>query len=53
LEERKKVARDDNNEEALANICKILQCEHQQDFWLRLNYVTSKKKYMQCYEYSG
>ena len=33
LEERKKVARNDDNKEALANICKIIQRKHQQEFW--------------------
>ncbi len=33
LEDRKKVEHDNNDEEALANICKIIQHEHQQDFW--------------------
>jgi hypothetical protein len=44
LEEWKKVAHDNDDEEALANICKIIQRKHQQDFWRRLNYVTGKKK---------
>ncbi len=44
LEERKRVACKDEDEEAFANISTIIQREHQQDFWRRLNYVTGKKK---------
>ncbi len=44
LEERKRAAQDNNDKEAFANISTIIQREHQQDFWRRLNYVTGKKK---------
>ncbi len=44
LDEWKKVAHNKDDKEALANICKIIQRKHQQDFWQRLNYITGKKK---------
>jgi len=43
LEERKKVAKDNGDEEAFASISAIIQREHQRDFWRRLNFVTKKK----------
>jgi hypothetical protein len=44
LEERKRAAQDNDDKEAFANISAIIQREHQQDFWRRLNYITRKKK---------
>jgi hypothetical protein len=43
LEERKRVAKDNGNKEAFTSISAIIQREHQQDFWRRLNCVTGKK----------
>ncbi len=43
LEEKKRVAKDNGNEEAFASISTIIQWEHQGDFWRRLNFVTEKK----------
>jgi hypothetical protein len=43
LEERKRVAKDNGNEEAFASIRAIIQREHQRDFWRWLNFVTEKK----------
>ena len=43
LEERRKVAQDNDDEEAFASISAIIQREHQRDFWRRLNFVTGKK----------
>ena len=44
LEERKWAAKENNDDEAFASISTIIQREHQQDFWRRLNFVTGKKK---------
>ncbi len=44
MEERKRVAKDNGNEEAFASISAIIQREHQRDFWRQLNFVTRKKR---------
>ncbi len=44
LEERKRVAKDNGNEEAFASISAIIKQEHHRDFWRRLNFVTGKKR---------
>jgi hypothetical protein len=44
LEERKRAAKENNDEEAFASISAIIQREHQRDFWRRLNFVTGKKR---------
>jgi len=44
LEERKRVAKENKDEEAFARISAIIQREHQRDFWRRLNYVTGEKR---------
>ena len=44
LEERKRAAKENNDDEAFASISAIIQWEHQQDFWRQLNFVTGKKK---------
>jgi hypothetical protein len=44
LEERKRAAKENNGDEAIANISAIIQREYQRDFWRRLNFVTGKKK---------
>ena len=44
LEERKRVAKDNGDKKAFASISAIIQWEHQQDFWRRLNFVTGKKR---------
>jgi hypothetical protein len=44
LEERKRIAQGEEDEEAFNNICTIIQREHQRDFWQRLNFITGKKK---------
>jgi hypothetical protein len=44
LETRKRVAQEEEDEEALNKICAIIQQEQQRDFWRKLNYVTGKKR---------
>jgi hypothetical protein len=44
LEERKRVAKENDDKEAFASISAIIQREHQEDFWRRLNFVTGKKQ---------
>jgi hypothetical protein len=44
LEEQKRIAQGEEDEEAFNNICTIIQCKHQRNFWQRLNFVTGKKK---------
>jgi hypothetical protein len=44
LKKRKKIAQEQEDEEAFNKISAIIQREHQQDFWRKLNYVTGKKK---------
>jgi hypothetical protein len=42
--ENKKIAQEQEDEEEFNKISAIIQREHQQDFWGKLNYVTGKKK---------
>jgi hypothetical protein len=44
LENRKRIAQEQEDEEAFNKISAIIQQEHQQDFWHKLNYITGKKK---------
>ncbi len=44
METRKRVAQEEEDEEAFNKICAIIQCEQQHDFWRKLNYVTGKKR---------
>jgi hypothetical protein len=44
LENREKIAQEQDNEEAFNKISTIIQQEHQQDFWRKLNYLTGKKR---------
>jgi hypothetical protein len=44
LENQKKIAQEQEDEEAFNKISAIIQREHQWDFWHKLNYVTGKKK---------
>jgi hypothetical protein len=44
LKNRKKIAQEQDNEEAFNKISTIIQQEHQQDFWRKLNYLTGKKR---------
>jgi hypothetical protein len=44
LKNRKKIAQEQEDEEAFNKISAIIQQEHQQDFWCKLNYLTGKKK---------
>jgi hypothetical protein len=44
LEDRKRIAKDNDDEEAFASISAIIQREHQRDFWRRLNFVTGEKR---------
>ena len=44
LEGRKKVVKNNGDEEAFDSISAIIQWEHQRDFWRRLNFVTRKKR---------
>jgi hypothetical protein len=44
LESQKKVAEEKGDKEAFSRICTIIQREHQQNFWRRLNFVTGKKR---------
>jgi hypothetical protein len=44
LEERKRIAHGEEDQEAFKNISAIIQREQRQDFWRGLNYVTGKKK---------
>jgi hypothetical protein len=44
LENRKRIAKEQDDEEAFNKICAIIQREQQQNFWRKLNYVTGKKK---------
>ncbi len=44
LEKRRQIAQEDENKDAFNKISAIIQQEHQQDFWWKLNYVTGKKK---------
>ncbi len=44
LENRKRIALEQENEEAFQIISAIIQREQQQFFWQKLNYVTGKKK---------
>jgi hypothetical protein len=44
LEKRRKIAREEVDKEAFNKISAIIQREHQQDFWRKLNYVIGKKK---------
>ncbi len=44
LEHQKTIAQEQDNEEAFKKICAIIQREHQQNFWRKLNYVTGKKQ---------
>ena len=39
-----KIAEENGDEEAFSRICAIIQREHQQDFWQKLNFVTGKKQ---------
>jgi hypothetical protein len=43
LESRKRIAQENEDEEAFNKICAIIQREHQRDFWRKLNYVTGEK----------
>ncbi len=43
LETKKRVAQEEEDEEAFNKICAIIQCEQQCNFWRKLNYVTGKK----------
>ncbi len=43
LEHQKTIAQEQDDEEAFDKICAIIQREHQQNFWRKLNYVTGKK----------
>jgi hypothetical protein len=44
LESWKRIAQENEDEEAFNKICAIIQREHQRDFWRKLNYVTGKKR---------
>ncbi len=44
LENRKKIAQEQEDEEAFNKISTIIQQEQQWDFWRKLNYVTGKKR---------
>jgi hypothetical protein len=44
LENRKRIAKEQDDEETFNKICAIIQREQQQNFWRKLNYVTGKKK---------
>ncbi len=44
LENRKKIAQEQDDEEAFNKISAIIQQQHQRDFWHKLNYVTGKKR---------
>jgi hypothetical protein len=44
LENRKRIVKEQDDEEAFNKICAIIQREQQQNFWQKLNYVTGKKK---------
>jgi hypothetical protein len=44
LKNKKKIAQEQDDEEAFNKIGAIIQREHQQDFWRKLNYVTGKKR---------
>jgi hypothetical protein len=44
LKNQKKIAQEQEDEEAFNKSSAIIQREHQQDFWHKLNYVTGKKK---------
>jgi hypothetical protein len=44
LENRKRIAKEQDDEEAFHKICAIIQREQQQNIWQKLNYVTGKKK---------
>jgi hypothetical protein len=44
LERQKRIAEEQDNEEAFKKISAIIQREHQMNFWRRLNFVTGKKQ---------
>ncbi len=44
METRKRVAQEEEDEEAFNKICAIIQREQQCNFWRKLNYVTGKKR---------
>jgi hypothetical protein len=44
LENRKKIAQEQEDKEEFNKICAIIQQEHRQDFWCKFNYVTGKMK---------
>ncbi len=43
-EERKRIAQEQDNNEAFSKIIAIIQREQQRNFWRKLNYVTGKKR---------
>jgi hypothetical protein len=44
LEKRRQIAKEEEDKDAVNKISAIIQREHQQYFWWKLNYVTGKKK---------
>ncbi len=44
LEKRRQISQEEEDKDAFNKISAIIQQEHQQDFWQKLNYVTGKKK---------
>jgi hypothetical protein len=44
LENQKRNAQEQDDEEAFNKVSAIIQQEHQRNFWRKLNYVTGKKK---------
>jgi hypothetical protein len=44
LKNQKRIAQEQDDEKAFNKISSIIQWEHQQNFWRKLNYVTGKKK---------
>ena len=44
LENRKRIAQEQDDKEAFNKISAVIHREHQRDFWRRLNYVKGKKK---------
>ncbi len=44
LERQRQIAKEEEDRDAFNTINAIIQREHQQDFWRKLNYVTGKKK---------